>query len=278
MSENSRSLMPVVGVEVYDNDMVVVRSPTPNEVKGVAKRGTISEFSAKSRRRLAFVASNTSVEFRSMITLTYPSEFPGNGWTVKDNLHTFLNNALVKLGSFEYLWFLEFQKRGAPHIHILTDIKLFHVKQSEHYRKLVSESWFLTVASNDIRHLKAGTRFENLRSEQGGKRYAVKYAQKMRQKSVPARFENVGRFFGYSEKVKPTCRGFIPINGYDLMKILNDWPYVPKTEYDLYRILFNTSGTYSPDVVLAQTIQKEVVLIDDEHYDNLELEVLPGII
>lgn len=272
MSDKHRSNMPVKGVEVYKSDMVVVRHTQPKgEIKPV-KRGGIKEFSAQSRRRLAFVASNTSVEFMSMVTLTYPSEYPGDGWMVKDDLRMFMNAMDLKLGKFEYLWFMEFQKRGAPHIHILTDINLFHVKQWEHMRQWIAERWFNVVNSGDDRHKRAGTRFEKLRSSDGGSRYAVKYAKKMRQKDVPPSFRNVGRFYGYSQGVKPKIVGFYPISGYDLMKILNDWPYSPESESDLYKVLFNTSGTYSPQVILASSIQQDIVLQDEEHISYLDYD------
>jgi hypothetical protein len=65
----------------------------------------------------------------------------------------------------------------------------------------LSSAWYEIVGSGNRDHLLAGTRVERLRKP--GARYAVKYASKMRQKSVPVEYQNVGRFYGYSTAVKP---------------------------------------------------------------------------
>ena len=77
---------------------------------------------------MAFVAANTAVIFKTMITLTYPAVWPGNGRLVKKQLRAFLKFAVHNLfprpedaERIAYLWFLEFQARGAPHIHLLLD-------------------------------------------------------------------------------------------------------------------------------------------------------------
>lgn len=187
-------------LKVYKSDCVIQRAylVTPEPPVGFT-REDIKEFSYKSRRRLAFVASNTDVAFKVMLTLTYPASFPGDGKEVKRHLQAMIRWLRHHKETLDYLWFLEFQKRGAPHIHMLINCDLSALPG----KKDISAHWYKIVDSGDEKHLKAGTRTETLRSEEGGKRYTVKYAMKMEQKDVPEQFQNVGRFWGHSLRVKP---------------------------------------------------------------------------
>ncbi len=102
----------------------------------------------------------------------------------------------VESDSWGALWFFEFQTRGAPHIHILpwgvsaVDLDLF--------RPYLSRSWADIVAHPDPdeyqKHLNAGTGVEAYREDHFG--YALKYAAKMKQKTVPDGWASVGRFWG----------------------------------------------------------------------------------
>jgi hypothetical protein len=130
-----------------------------------------------------------------MITLTYPREFETDGKEVKRHLNLFLKRFDRKYGHY-YLWFLEFQQRGAPHYHILSTFADVAID-----KLWLSSAWYEIVGSGNRDHLLAGTRVERLRKP--GARYAVKYAYKMRQKSVPTEYQNVGRFYVYSTAVKP---------------------------------------------------------------------------
>lgn len=186
---------PIKSIEIWQNDVVIRRSGGGNG--GGVRREDIAEFSRAARKRLAFVASNTAVVFTTMITLTYPARYESDGAKVKDHLQALLKRLRrhVQHG-LSYLWFLEFQRRGAPHYHILLDCPVTHID-----RQWLSAAWYEVVDSKDILHHQAGTRLEKLRKP--GARYAIKYAQKMRQKMVPERYINVGRFYGYSRDVEP---------------------------------------------------------------------------
>lgn len=250
MSKNTYSLPPIVGLVVYSNDIVVQRAKQKGPQKSKPKRGQIMEFSDAARKRLAFIASNTEIDFVSMVTLTYPADFPCDGRKVKRHLYSFLSWLRELMPGTNYLWFLEFQKRGAPHIHLLLD------KQPAHYggtwpsfQFAVANTWYNLVGSKDHKHLLAGTRSERLRSPEGGKRYAVKYAAKMAQKKVPDIMHNVGRFYGYSKPVRPKAKAVIPMTWQQVRAILGDWEYLPDNEDDLARVLFNTAGTVAISAV-----------------------------
>lgn len=250
MVKKQFSLPAIVGLVVYSNDTVVQRARRKTKAKPKPKRGEIMEFSDNARKRLAFVASNTEIDFVSMVTLTYPAEFPCDGKTVKRHLYRFLAWLKELIPGVNYLWFLEFQKRGAPHLHILLD------KQPVNYggtwpsfQFSVANTWYEIVGSRDHRHLLAGTRSERLRTPEGGKHYCVKYAQKMAQKTVPDNFWNVGRFYGYSYPVRPKAKAIIPADWRQVRQILGDWKYLPDNETELNKVLFNTSGAIAVKAV-----------------------------
>jgi hypothetical protein len=194
------------------------------------------------------VAQNTSVTFRQMITLTYPAVYPRNGLAVKYHLHAFLVWLKRDTGGCSYLWFLEFQKRGAPHIHILIDTP-YPRSNGDGYRQFrmrVSSAWYRIVGSGDIRHLSAGTRTERLRSAAGGVHYATKYAAKMRQKRVPDDYRRVGRLWGHSRDVKPEPEGFVRCREDDIRGELEGWQYAPGADRPVYRTLYNQAGRFRP--------------------------------
>jgi hypothetical protein len=201
---------------------------------------------------LAFIAANTDVTFRTMITLTYPNEFPTDGKRVKKNLKAFIKFAREHLFGKRpgerkpsYLWFLEFQRRGAPHIHLLLSAKMpSSFKQVRFIRDRVAAGWARIVDSQDPRHLAAGTSCEAIRKPGGAARYAVKYASKMRQKSVPSDFRNVGRFWGHSRDVSPVAREIIQCTEDDVRELLKDWEHAPRPERVVYRILYGQSALF----------------------------------
>lgn len=127
MASDPRPLGPVVAIAQYKNDILVMRrSMTPVGASTDAHRREITHFSTRSRMRLAFVAHNADQAFKSMLTLTYPAQFPTTGKIVKVHLNRFLGWLRRKYDDPGYLWFLEFQRRGAPHIHILLTESLRH--------------------------------------------------------------------------------------------------------------------------------------------------------
>lgn len=229
----------IVGIEIYKTDVVVKRQGL-NNTPPPSVRGKVIRFSKPSRRRLAFVASNTTVPLRTMITLTYPGEYPSDGKTVKLQLRQFLTWLQKETGGCDYLWFLEFQQRGAPHFHILTDWPLPRARANKvlWYGK-VAKKWYDLVGSGDLRHLQAGTRTETLRSKEGGARYAVKYAQKMKQKNVPEAYQDVGRFWGHTRAVKPEPQQQHRCTEDDVRGMLEGWKYEPPDHCPVWRVLYN---------------------------------------
>lgn len=243
---------------IYANDVVVnfdsngAKPPPPGERKPVI------EFTKKARARLAFVASNTDVRFHSMMTLTYPRKWPKDGKQVKRDLKAMLLRLKRRDRAIQYLWFLEFQKRGAPHIHLLLSTK------SDKKNKLwLSQAWHDIVNQTpDSDHLKAGTNWTQIRKVDGAKRYAVKYAQKMEQKAVPELYRNVGRFWGHSKKVKPVPM-FKPIEIYCLAQMrhyLQSWSHVESIDKPA-KTLYNAAFPLKTQLALDGI---EIIGVDDQ--------------
>ncbi len=224
-------------VDVFTNDVRVHYSGGGAKPPEPPPRGEVVAFTKKSRQRLAFVASNTSIEFLSMLTLTYPRDYPSDGRLVKKHLNSMLGRLRRKYAPLDYLWFLEFQKRGAPHMHLLLTPD---IRRSD--QEWASSTWYKLVKSGDRKHLAAGTNWETVHTPNGAKHYAVKYAMKMAQKHVPKGYRDVGRFWGHSSRVKPkpVIEG-IPVMGTDdLRHLLAQWDYVDKLDAPL-SVLYNAS-------------------------------------
>lgn len=178
-------------------------------------RSEITTFSEKSRARLLENAHEVTAELKErgikpgfMLTLTYPGDWRSvapDGRAVKrhlDKIERRLKRYFTRLGmSFSALWFLEFQKRGAPHFHLILWGE--HLKLTDlQYRQAQTDlrtAWAEVVAHSDPvhreNHRRRGVGFERMKKGHLG--YAAKYAKKMTQKTVPDEFANVGRFWGF---------------------------------------------------------------------------------
>lgn len=210
-------VFPIVGMVVYPRGNVeIIRE---SKIQGDIERGTrdkVSVFSTASRTRLALIAKETPVKFASMITLTYGLQFPHNGIAVKENLHEFLGAMRSAFGKFDYLWFFEFQSRGAPHIHICCTLP----PPSTEDRWVMATIWtdfvqdltdipYSRIADKKLMYLRSSShrfhkrrqQWEKIKRPDGVARYATKYALKMRQKIPPPWFGDVGRFWGHTRAV-----------------------------------------------------------------------------
>jgi len=83
------------------------------------QRGEITSFSRKSRKRLLeMVARFEQREKTVMLTLTFGQRFPSAN-LAKKFLKTFLQRLRRKFPRVSGFWRLEYQKRGAPHFHLM---------------------------------------------------------------------------------------------------------------------------------------------------------------
>lgn len=219
---------PITGIYVFPNGVLKVKRESL--IKGrfqyePGRRGKpIMKFTAKSMARLVATVNATTIQFNSMITLTYPMVYPKSGKIIKAAMNSF-TQMMRDQDYGPYLWFLEFQSRGAPHFHILSTQKgispAMRVRVVENWvARMSKEEWFeMECHSLAVRQdtcawkmmanviaksywftLRSET-WELLRSVDGGRRYATTYATKQYQKKPPGGFEGIGRFWGCSKQV-----------------------------------------------------------------------------
>ena len=187
---------------------------TPGAGASGTLRGSIREMSEASRGRLASAAYTLTEEGQvpaCMITLTSPGNWEdvyldqaeAGGVIFKGHLRAFrmrLQRKLELEGISEHkvLWFLEFQKRGAPHVHLMLFGLVVGAKLRRELRKWCGVAWSEVVGNpsefEQAKHRRVGTQVSKMRVNHFG--YATKYATKTEQKRVPDEFAQVGRFWG----------------------------------------------------------------------------------
>ena len=250
-------VFPVVGMTVYPKGNVeLIRE---SKITSDIERGTrdkVHVFSNASRTRLALVAKETTVQFLTFITLTYGVQFPHHGWEVKRDLQRWLGHMVREFGKFDFLWFYEFQKRGAPHIHLFTTLG----PPTRDQRRIMSTIWtdfvqdlverpysrlkdkkVLTLREASWRFHCRKRQWEAITHPNGAANYATKYSLKMRQKKPPKWFGDVGRFWGHSARVGVISGTEYKMDETSVRAILkhhadriSDWEVLPRILYDVF--------------------------------------------
>lgn len=218
-----------------DGERVIRDTPVPD----ASKRGVITGWSAKSRARMVerlcdldySVLFDDPSRLLAMLTLTYPGDWlrvAPSGRAVKNHLKRLRQRYERAYGEpLIAVWKLEFQRRGAPHVHLL--IRPPHqLVDGRNFRDWVSRTWADVVGHPDPdeyeRHVRAGTGLdfnEGLKASDP-RRVAVYFTKhgafqaKEYQHCVPAEWQEPGkgpgRFWGYwglspkvaTRKVSPT--------------------------------------------------------------------------
>jgi len=111
--------------------------------------GKIRSFSRRSRSRLnKKIATVRKSEIPCFVTLTYHEQYPTDFEEFKYHLHKFFANLHHKFPTFGAIWKLEFQKRGAPHYHLL----IWGVSV-EDLQKYIPSIWNKIAGYGSIEHL-----------------------------------------------------------------------------------------------------------------------------
>lgn len=215
-SEEIRERFPIVGLEFYPQGIKIKRKSNLSKKAPRGRKMHIEKLSQSSLSKLAFLGQNTPLKLKSMLTLSYGKIYPSDGYMVKASLNRFLTWLRGRYEKLGYIWFLEFQKRGVPHVHVLLDVPV-----CEEDRKVVASRWLKSaldhcltqrdyqaweVADAALKMFKVhkhGKTWEAIRSDNGARGYIAKYATKTHQKEVPKAFGSVGRFWGNSQNAKP---------------------------------------------------------------------------
>jgi hypothetical protein len=140
----------------------------PAHLKDV-ERSEIHEFSAQSRSRLIREVSSYGALSPVFVTLTYGKDYP-DPQTTKLHLKAFWRRIAKKHPDYWAVWKLEYQKRGAPHYHLL----VYCIKGKPRIDKdFLKKSWWQATGIPNLR-----TEIKKLRSHRGGIWYATKYLAK----------------------------------------------------------------------------------------------------
>lgn len=196
-----------VDIKVGAQDIVVkclLRGGASKANPGGGVRQKITEWSRKSRTACELHIRNLAEgKVANFLTLTYPAEYSTDGRVVKKHLE--LMRKWLTYHGVNGVWFLEFQRRGAPHYHIFLDRDIPGGVEA------VARQWFNVVGSGDEKHLEwhLGTLsgrpcLEPMRKPHAASWYASKYATKAEQKAVPPEYQSVGRFWGHWGSMRPT--------------------------------------------------------------------------
>lgn len=174
-------------------------------IRGAGRRDVVRRFSAGSKSRLTRYLSSALADYRYMATLTMPGEWSRDGEVFKQQVDRYLvwfmrqmrQQTEVGVDHDSICWFLEFQQRGAPHIHFLYTSRV--------HWELAAKRWADGIGDPDA--WRTSTRFETIRHGRAGiTSYARKYAGKSAQKVVPDDYQHPGRFWGVrGYRVCGTC-------------------------------------------------------------------------
>jgi hypothetical protein len=222
-------------------------------------RDAISEFSMKSRKRLMeFLISidwdSYDVSRIFEITLTYHENIPRSGTEIKQHRHVLRKNILDKYPGTILIWKLEFQKRGAPHFHMIMiaphEIKLgdyycvkdnrlifFDREEKQHmekgsfgFRAYMQMRWN-AITEEGIMHLNSGIEVEKVRNPKGMPQYLAQYIagetkisrKKEYQHVVPEHIKNVGRWWGCNNKKLLKIRKMRRVISEETYNQLEEW-------------------------------------------------------
>lgn len=151
-----------------------------------------------------------------MITLTYGRLYPRSGAECKTDLNRWLTwlrgyAKRERWADLAYLWVMEFQKRGAPHFHVLLT-----VTPEERLRRKFAYQWASAALKRYKHDLGEGyndvwTKVYHVHSHEeqwqkekvkdGLMHYLGSYLSKSYQKCVPKDFRDTGRWWGHSRSV-----------------------------------------------------------------------------
>lgn len=175
------------------------RSGSPCTEPPRRKKGDIKTFSRSARRRL--IKKMMRVERREIsvpifLTLTYHERYPSKNAPLKKELQRFLQSLRRLPAKLYYMWRIEWQKRGAPHFHLL----IWHEDpeyqwNAEAFKGWALKTWHRVCSSRSKAHTRKGADAEVCRTWSKAMSYVCKYLGKG---GVPDDIEFRGRHWGAS--------------------------------------------------------------------------------
>jgi len=175
----------------------------PNNSPPEREEFDIKTFSKKSRKHLFEIFNKLNYSKYGIplfLSATWHNDAPDTMREIKSTLKKFRQMLDRKFNSFHYIWKLEYQKRGAPHFHILLfPLNPDDIFYSEENEKFIKDKW-LQLKSCKCKHCKEyGMNVISCYTRKMSVAYISKEIAK-----VEERYEehDLGRIFGTSQKLK----------------------------------------------------------------------------
>lgn len=175
------AVTPAAGYDAFGKALVDYETGELYDEPRTAKvRSEVTHWSKRSRMRMVRAVAQLDYSDWSetdgvlaMVTLTYPAQWEKvvpNGKTMKKHFERLRMRWVKAIGRWRVLWKLEFQRRGAPHIHFLARVPA--MVKGVPFERWLSKSWADVVgaskwidgldrygneSSEYVRHLAAGT-------------------------------------------------------------------------------------------------------------------------
>ncbi len=252
-----------------------------------SRRRQITGWSRKSRARMCRALAEYDYtpiiagdRIPAMVTLTYPGDWEcvaPSGEVVKNHLRNWYRRFEREWDEVaRFIWKLEFQERGAPHIHLWMALPLLPGRSGRNFREWCSAAWASVVNHPDPsqrrKHLHAGTGVDVLKGLQARdpKRLAIYFTKhsspnmegaKEYQHNVPEPWrepgKGPGRFWGAVGLKKATAKVEIAeadyLNG---RRILRRW--------SRHKAIYADVGSRFPTQVVPRTAKVSVPRVDPE--------------
>lgn len=199
------SYLNVKGVMyVYNNSIRFgnkPKPPLPTSIKPKVRkpRGGIENLSNSSRRRLIRLFSSVrtgELSSPTFVTLTYHLGRSSQSRVCKSHLNAFLQYFRRNYPVLEYIWRMEFQKRGAVHFHLMFFMPIgCDVMESREFRQEVRDVWHRIAEPLSSAHSRYGTDVRSVNNYSHGAFYVSKYIAKT-DKNKKSNY--LGRHWGHS--------------------------------------------------------------------------------
>ncbi len=172
-------------VSVYSH-LLTISQPPPQTRPSTAKppkRGIITEFSRSSRKRLWYLLS--SIDYRRFArpvwtTLTYHHGWSSDPSAIQRHVNTFLTDLRRQYPTITYIRRVEYQRRGAPHHHLLMMLPAGDDRlSSPAAHAWIAETWHRIADPSSIDHRAHGTHTVNVESWRHLATYISKYLGKV---------------------------------------------------------------------------------------------------
>ena len=172
---------------------------TALESENHGKHGNIKGFSRRSRQNLLRKMAQmdrTKLQFDPLfVTLTDQGDFETDAKQFKRHLDNFLKRLIYQFPDCCAIWRIEFQKRGALHLHII----VFGVRYI--CKDWLAKQWNRIISGDDD-HLEAGTQVERSRGFKHTLGYCAKYVAKPTdyQLDDDIKGQEIGRHWGIANR------------------------------------------------------------------------------